>query len=242
LEESPRTHAELRAALSARWPDPEPDSLAYAIGFLVPSAQVPPRGLWERGGPAARTTLEGFVGRPMAQDGSPDALVLRYLAAFGPATAADLRTWSGLAGAAAALERLRPQLVSYSDEAGRELLDVPGAPLPDPATPAPPRFLPEYDNVLLSHADRSRIVEGRRRVPLPPGNGGVAGTLLVDGFWHATWQIERDRTRRTAVLRVMPFGPLPAEHLDAVLREAQDLVSFAAADAEVQEVEIVDAG
>jgi hypothetical protein len=240
LEESPRTHGELRAALSARWPDVEPDSLAYAIGFLVPSVQVPPRGLWDRSGPAARTTLEAYLGAPAAEEGSPDALVLRYLAAFGPATAADVRTWSGLAGAGEVLKRLRPQLASFSDEAGRELLDLPDAPRPDPDTPAPPRFLPEYDNALLSHADRSRIIEGRRRVPLPPGNGGVCGTLLVDGFWQASWRIERDRRRDTAVLRVTPFGTWPAEDRDAVLREGTDMVSFAAAGVGTQEVEIVD--
>ena len=206
------------------------------------NARVPPRGVLGRSAPVTYSTAEAWLGRPVVAHPSVDEAVLRYLAAFGPATPADATAWSRLTGMREVFERLRPRLRVFRDEQARELFDVPDAPFPDADTPAPPRFLPEYDNVLLSHADRSRIVEGRRRVPLPPGNGGVAGTLLVDGFWHATWQIERDRSRRTAVLRVMPFGPLPAEHLDAVLREAQDLVSFAAADAEVQEVEIVDAG
>ncbi|MDX6716211.1 MAG: hypothetical protein QOH30_2769 [Baekduia sp.] len=246
MEESPCTHAELRALLSERWPGVEPDALAYAIAFLVPSAQMPPRGLWERGGPARRAPLETLVGRPPAPGATPDALVLRYLAAFGPATAADVRTWSGLAGIGPVLERLRPQLVSFSDEAGRELLDLPDAPRPDPGTPAPPRFLPEYDNLLLSHADRARIIEAPRRVPLPPGNGGVAGTLLVDGFWRATWRIERDGAGRdreaTARLRIAPFTRIDAADRKAVTTEGLALLSFAAADATDREVEILDAG
>jgi hypothetical protein len=241
VEDEPRTHADLREHLGARWPGVDPDALAYAIAFLVPLVQVTPRGLWDHNGPARRTTMRRWLGASPA-DGAltVDALVLRYLAAYGPATAADVRTWSGLTGIAAVLERLRPELVSFSDERGRELLDLPDAPRPDPRTPAPPRFLPEYDNVLLSHADRARIIDHDRRVPLPPGNGGTGGTLLIDGFWRATWKIER--AGEAARLRIRPFAPLAARHAKAVVREGAALLSFAASDTTDHDVELLDAG
>jgi hypothetical protein len=243
VEEEPRTHAELRKHLSARFAGVDPDALAYAIAFLLPLVQATPRGLWERGGAARRTTMERWLGaalEPQPPEGGIDAIVVRYLKAYGPATVADVRTWSGLSGVAEVVERLRPQLVSFADERGRELLDLPDAPRPEPETPVPPRFLPEYDNLLLSHADRARVIEHGRRVPLPPGNGGTGGTLLVDGFWRATWKIERDGD--AARLRITPFAPLAARHEKAVVREADALLAFAAPDAREHEVQVLDAG
>ena len=121
---------------------------------------------------------------------------------------------------------LRGDLRTFTDGRGRELLDLPDAPRPDPRTPAPPRFLPEYDNVLLSHADRSRVIDVPRRVPLPPGNGGTRGTLLVDGFWRAEWAFQPPGT-----LRIAPFAPWARRHDRAVVREAEALVAFLAPDA-----------
>ena len=152
--------------------------------------------------------------------------MLRYLAAFGPASVNDVQTWSGLTRLREVAERLRPGLRVFRDGSGRELLDLPDAPRPDPGTPAPPRFLPEYDNLLLSHADRTRVIPHERPVPLPPGNGAAQGTLLVDGLWNATWKITRDK--RGAVLHIHPFIPFSAADVAAITAEAERLLAFCA--------------
>lgn len=134
-------------------------------------------------------------------------------------------------------DRLRPRLRTFRDTGGAELFDLPDARRPDPDTPAPPRFLPEYDNVLLSHADRSRIIPGRRPVPLPPGPGGAAGTVLIDGFWLATWKIRRP-PGGPVTLRVEPFTELPADHEAAVTAEGAGLLAFVAPEAEASEIQL----
>ena len=187
LAEAPRTRAELAAALGPRWPEVAPATLAQAVTFNSALVQVPPRGLWRESGAARWALTEEWLGAELDPEPSIDAVVLRYLAAFGPATASDIRTWSGFTGLRPVLERLRPRLRSFRDEQGRELLDVPDAPLPDPETPAPPRFLPEYDNLGLSHADRARLFNGLGPgLPFPTGTW--IGSLFADGFFRAWWQ------------------------------------------------------
>jgi winged helix DNA-binding protein len=147
-----------------------------------------------------------------------DALVLRYLGAFGPAQVADVQLWSGLTGLREVVERLPLQV--FRTEQGDVLYDLPGAPPPPEDVPAPPRFLPAYDNLLLSHADRTRVNPCGRAVPLPPGNGATTGTFLVDGTWHGTWEI-RDRA-----LQITPFTKLRGADSDALLAEADRLRAF----------------
>ena len=234
VEERPRTYADLGAALGERWPDRDPAALAAAARTLLPLVQVPPRGLWGRGGPAAHTTAEAWLGRPLDTTYPLDQVVLRYLAAFGPASVADAQTWSGLTRLKDAVERLRPGLLAFRDESGRELFDLPDAPRPDPDTPAPVRFMAEWDNVLLSHADRTRVMseEHRRRIFTP--NGIFPGTILVDGFVAGTWKIER--SRGAATLRVEPFAPLAPDDEAALAAGGERLLDFAAAEAPAREV------
>ena len=130
------------------------------------------------------------------------------------------------------VDRLRPRLRTFRDQQGAELLDLPDAPRPDPDTPAPPRFLPEYDNLLLSHSDRSRVISGDERVPLQPGLGARFGTLLLDGFFRGTWRITRHRD--SAVLHVEPFTR-PSDR-DAVAAEGEALLRFAVEDASAYDV------
>ncbi len=230
LEARPMTSTELGAVLGQRWPEIDRDSLVFSVGYLEPLAHVPPRGVWGTSGPVARTTLESWLGRPLEPDPSIDKLVMRYLAAFGPATVMDVQAWSGLTRLRPVVERLRPRLTTFRDDHGRELFDLPDAPRPDPATPAPPRFLPEYDNVLLGHADRSRIIPPGRRIPLPPGNGATRGTVLIDGMLGAEWKIATAQGRAT--LEIEPFEPIPAADLSVLEEEGDRLLAFAAAESE----------
>ena len=235
IEERPRTRAELRALLAPGWPDRDAGSLAQAVTYLLPVTQVPPRGVWKRAGQAKWATIEAWLGRPLAADPSPEPVILRYLAAFGPATAGDIRTWCGLTGIKEVVERLRPGLRTYRDEEGRELVDLPDAPLPDPDTPAPVRFLPVYDNVLLSHADRSRIIrpEDRRRA-IDAAYAGSFGTILIDGFAGAAWRMARQAGR--ASLHIGLLDPLSEPDLDEVAEEGDRLLAFLEPDAEVRDV------
>jgi DNA glycosylase AlkZ-like len=230
LEEQPRTRAQLGPLLAERWPRHDAASLSYAVTYLLPLVQVTPRGIWGRTGPSAFTTVEHWLGRPLETAAAPDDLVLRYLAAFGPATPADVQGWSGLTGIGEVLERLRPRLRIFRDDRGRELFDVPGAPLPSAETPAPVRFLPEYDNVLLGHADRSRIVS-----PDLKGWTDVGwGCVLVDGFTAARWKLERGKDMATMLIE--PFRAMTRAERTQVSEEGARLAAFLAVDAGVRSI------
>ena len=238
LEVRPSTRVELRGILAERWPDRDADSLSFAAILVLPVVQAPPRGIWGSGGQARWVTLESWLKRPLPPAGTPDDLVLRYLAAYGPATVADVSAWSGFSQLQAVLERLRPRLATFRDETGRELFDLPDAPRPNPDTPAPPRFLPEYDNVLLSHADRSRINPDGHPTPLLPGNGAAAGTVLIDGLFTATWRIARQQT--TACIQIEALTRTTRTQRTALTAEGRRLVTFLAPEAEGHSVSVAE--
>ncbi|MFF7970879.1 DNA glycosylase AlkZ-like family protein [Streptomyces sp. NPDC007905] len=217
VEAGPRTMTQLREALSAQWPDADPQSLAVAARCRLPLVQVTPRGLWGRSGQVSLTTAEHWLGRPAGPAPAPEAVVLRYLAAFGPASVKDMQTWAGLTRLREVFERLRPKLLTFRDPKGAELFDLPDAPRPDPGTPAPPRFLPEFDNLLLSHADRTRVVPPEHRGRTWRGNQAHRA-LLVDGFLAGLWRLDGD------ALVVEPFGTLTkAQRADVTAEGARML-------------------
>jgi hypothetical protein len=236
VAERPMTNAQLRDALGKRWPDRDAAALAYAVRGLLPMVHVPPRGIWQRSGPIALTTVEAWLGRPVDAAGEPDAMILRYLAAYGPSSVADAQAWSRLTGLREPFERLRRRLAVFQDERGRELFDLPDAPRPDPDTPAPPRFLPEYDNVLLAHDDRTRFVEDDLR-RLVSQEGLVVGSILIDGFAGGTWTVRRDLTAPTLVVR--PLVTITDAVRTAVADEGRALLAFVAAEAADRRVEFV---
>jgi hypothetical protein len=234
LEEKPRTTAELRKLLAERWPDYDADSLAYAVHYLLPMVQIPPRGLWAGRGLPTFTTCEAWLGKSFEVGPSPEAVVLRYLAAFGPATVADIQSWSGLVKVREVTERLRPRLRTFRDANGRELLDVPRGRFPDPDMEVPPRFLPDYDNALLGHKDRTRIMahEHRKLVGRP--------TVLVDGFAIGSWKMRREGGVATLVVEMLKR--ISKQDRAAVSDEGARLLDFLAADAQKKDVRIVSEG
>jgi len=227
--ERPRTRAQLVDAIAERWPERDASSLGYAM-YLLPTVQVTPRGIWGQTGASAFTTVERWLGRPIETGAEPDEMILRYLSAFGPSAVADAQSWSGLTGLKTVFERLRPRLRTFRDDRGRELFDAPDAPLPDPDTTASVRFLPEYDNVLLGHDDRSRIVSPG----VTPWTEVGWGSVLVDGFGSARWKMDRDR--EGATLLVEPFGTLPRAAKAEVAEEGAKLLTFLAPDADSSDV------
>jgi hypothetical protein len=220
VEKKPLTLGQLGEQLQRRWRDRDPVSLGYVIRHFVPAVQVPPRGVWGLTGQAKLVTAESWLGRTMARKPSVDTMVSRYLAAFGPATPADAASWSGIGGMREIFERLRPELRTYADERGRELFDVPEGPLPDPATPAPARFLPEFDNIALGHDDRTRVIAFEHRYVIS------SGTCLLDGFVAGTWRIKRQRTG--GVLSIQPFKRLRRADRDEMESEGNRLLEFVA--------------
>ncbi|HET9782784.1 MAG TPA: winged helix DNA-binding domain-containing protein [Candidatus Dormibacteraeota bacterium] len=224
MAEKPHTVAELARRMAERFPGRDPMAVAYGVRYMVPLVFTTPRGIWGAGGPIALTTFEKWLGRPPGPALDHEQFVLRYLAAFGPASAADFRAWSGLA-MRAAFERLRPKLKAFRDEKGTELLDLQRAPRPSGDVEAPVRLIPDYDNILLAHSDRTRIMPDGRHLGMFSSNGVMQGAVLIDGFVRAMW------VPRKNVLEVSPFvQPLAKTERDQVSSEGRRLLEFLAPD------------
>jgi hypothetical protein len=236
VEEQPRTGKELRAAIAAAFPDLDAAALTYACRNRLPMVQVPPRGEWRRSGQVRTTTLDSWVGRPLTSTPSIDDIVLRYFGAFGPATVADVSAWCRLTGMREVVDRVRARLRPFRDERGRELFDLPDAPRPDADTPAPVRLLPQYDNVLLSHADRSRFA--RDDAAALAGASTVRGTVLHDGRVAGTWYGTGDRASGVHTMTVEHLA-IPKRACSAIAAEARRFATFSRPDAAGIEVKLV---
>jgi len=203
LATGPLPVGRLGELLAEAFPGVPAGALAHTARERVPLAQVPPRGLWRRSGGVVYQTAETYLGRPTAPVDVPE-LVRRYLRAYGPATAADMTTWSRVTRLGPVFASLRHELVEVACEDGRTRYDVPGAPYADGDAPAPVRLLGGYDNVWLSHADRRHVLPDDARARWTGANGGAGNAVFVDGFmaglwWHRDGRVElellRDLTR-----------------------------------------------
>ena len=234
IAETPRTFTEITAMLEALLPDVDVGSMRYTVRTHIPMVQVPTSGGWSYPGNPHFTLADSWIGQPFSTEADFRALFFRYLMAFGPASATDMQTWSGLAKLKDVVEKLKPELVVCRDEQNRELFDLPDMPLPDGDAPAPVRFLPEYDNLLLSHTKRTRVLadEYRTKVYLPGLR--VAATILVDGFARGSWTVEKKKG--IATLAIVPFDRLTSQNHSALNEEGERLVRFIEPNAKSYEV------
>jgi hypothetical protein len=240
VEQRPLDTAELGRLLDERFPGRDRHALSNAVRSTLPLVQLPPRAVWGRSGRTTVTTAQAWLGRPLDTTTAPDRLVLRYLAGFGPASVADMQKWSGLTRLREVFDRLGPQLRQYRDEKGTQLYDLPDARRPDPDTPAPVRFLPEFDNLLLAYADGSRVMAAAHRPVLFTVNGIIRASVLVDGVTRAVWKVTR--AKRAATLEVAPLDRLTARVRSEIESEGARLLAFVAAEADSHDIRFAPTG
>jgi hypothetical protein len=224
LADGPMRFADIRSALTERFPGLNDRALGYTTRMLVPLVVVPDGSRWGFPANAPFTLSDDWLGKQPAKRAVPAKLVLRYLAAFGPATPADFQTWSGLQKAKPVFDKVAGDLVVLKDAAGKDLYDVPDAPRPDEDTDAPVRYLPEFDNVLLSHVKRSRIIADEYKPAVFTKNLRVKSTYLVDGMVAGLWISELKRG--VATLRLTPFGKLTKKVRTELEKEGTSLLEF----------------
>lgn len=222
--EGPMTFSDIGRRLSEKWPSYHHDALGAAIRNGVPLVQVPPRGLWGISGQALHTPIETWLNQPISPSLDAEALLVRYLQAYGPASVKDFQAWSGMTKQRELFDKLRPKLVSYQNQQGEELFDLPDVPRPGSDIEVLPRFLGEFDHVLLSHADRTRIMDESYRRRVITNNGMVKAVILIDGFVGGLWTIEE--RGNTAHLRIESFSALTAEQRLSLEKEGERLLRF----------------
>jgi hypothetical protein len=222
LVDGPMSRPEITRRLVERFPGPDPEWLKLVVHLRLSLLHPPPAGTWRHRGRVACVLADDWLGRPEAPGPAPETLVRRYLAAFGPASAKDIQVWSGLTRLRGLMAELRDQLRLFKNENGIDLYDLPDAPLLDGDGPAPVVFLPEFDNAILGHADRDRIIHPGDRPLVTPGWSMVRPTVLVDGFAEATWLINGSS------LSITPFRPLSGRDRLAVEEQGERLLAFVA--------------
>lgn len=239
--EGPQLARELAERLQPHWPHAPLQTLASAIKLWLPVVQLPPRGVWGRSGQPRFALADEWLGQPL--DGfRPEDVIRRYLAAFGPASVADAQQWSGLTRLRPAFAAIGGELVTLEGPGGAELFDLAGAPRPTGDTEAPVRLLPQWDNVLLSHADRSRFMSERQRLAMATKNGMNPPVILVDGRVTATYRLPRTRRKGEACLSVQPFQALSTKTQAAIRDEARALTDAMGAPWAGARVEFAPAG
>ncbi|CAM3131073.1 winged helix DNA-binding domain-containing protein [Paenibacillus lupini] len=226
VEDKARTFSELGKFLADLWPGINSEALAAVVRNYVPLIQIPPRGLWGESGQATHTSSEVWLGQSLSEHVDTDDLILRYLAAYGPATVKDMQAWCGLTRLKEHFEKLRPQLLTFRDEQGNELFDLPDAPRPNAEVMPPARFLSEFDQMLLGIVDRSRVMDITYAKRIFTANGILRATILLNGFIAGIWKIERERNK--ASLLIEPFRLLTNEEQAELIIEGEKLIQFTA--------------
>lgn len=238
LAEQPHDFAEISALLSEQMPDYDIGAMRYRVRTDLPLVQVPIKDKWSYPGNPQFTLAETWLGQVIPAEEDLPGLVRRYLAAFGPASITDMQTWSGLPKLKAVFETLRSELRTGRDEQRREWFDLPDAVLPDPETPVPVRFLPEFDNLLLSHDKRTRVIADQHRKAVYLPGLRVAATILLDGFVGGVWKLEKAKGAATLVIE--PFAPLSKPDRMALSEEGERLVHFIEAQAKTIVIRFVE--
>lgn len=232
LADGPMTFDAIRAAIAEVHPDLDHRVAGYAVRLNLPLTMVPTDDRWA----FPRTAQFALADLDITTRAAPDRLVRRYLAAFGPAAATDVQRWSGLKGLKQVLEGMG-DLVTFRDERGRTLYDLPDAPRPGADVDAPPRFLPDFDQMLLAHDDKTRVIAEQHRSVVATKNLRIKATVLVDGFAVGTWQLARKR--KDATLTITPFEGLPRAARKPLVEEGERLLAFAEPEATATKVEIL---
>ncbi|GAA1584602.1 winged helix DNA-binding domain-containing protein [Kribbella sancticallisti] len=235
---SPATAVQLREHLTQLWPDRDAPSLAHAVRCLLPTIQIPPRGIWGKGGNPTMATATQWLGTDIDPTPSIDSVILRYLAAYGPASIQDAQTWSGLTRLSEVFDRL--DLVTHTDaDSGRTLYDLPTITLPHEDTEVPTRFLPEYDNLLLSHTDRTRWIPNKTRQRLVLQETLSRGSVLHDGRVTALWK-QPKQPKKTATIEIEPITKLTATARKSIESEAHHLLTFTTPEAKTPEIKFLE--
>lgn len=238
IGEQPRTFAEISAMLSDAYPDVDLGAMRYTVRTQLALVQVPIATGWSYSGKPQFALAEQWLESDIPKTVNHNDMILRYLGGFGPASVADFQRFTGLKGQNEYFQALGSKLVMYQDEVGRDLYDLPYMPLPSGDTPAPIRFLPEFDNVLLAHDKRTRILDDAYRAKVYLSGLRVRATVLVDGFVRGGWEI--DKKRGTATLSIELFAPITASERETMRKQADSLARFIETDAKAYEVKIMD--
>ena len=231
--EKPRTFVEISDLLTKLLPKQDVGAMRYTVRTHLSLVQVPIREGWSYPNKPEFALAESWIGRRISPEDHVGELVRRYLAAFGPASVMDAQTWSGLK-LKDTFEKLRPKLQVYRDESRRELFDLPNLSLPERDVPAPVRFLPEFDNLLLAYSLRTRVLADKYRSKIFLPGLRVSASFLVDGFVGGVCKVEK--TKNVAALVIEPFEKLSKRDRAELIEEGEKLIRFVEVNAKSHEV------